>query len=307
MRGTGVMILSLNLVSVILLCGPVSQASEKNVDSTLSSKISKIKPGDRIRVSFDSRGAIQGRLANFSNDSLRFSDDSLIYSVPLTSVDRLWERGSATFKGTKIGAVTGSIAGLGFGTLLYVGTQGTDINATSAVFIVSPIVGAFVGGLFGTAIGSATSKWHLKYDRSKMSRPKSKRISGSVRLLLGYSKHTTYFGDYGFGGHVAYCIQITTNLAFGPELSYHKPRYYYAGGIVTYSLNMQPAPYIIVGGGTGVANYVDGKGIYSIGGGVNYRATPLISLIAEIRWHDIAAPRQSNFTNFRAGVAVNWR
>jgi hypothetical protein len=81
--------------------------------------------------------------------------------IPVTSIDTLWERRTAS----KTGALVGGLLGAGIGVL--VATQAVEKGETPPADYVGlfAIGGAVGGGLLGALVGRAFPKWHRLYTR----------------------------------------------------------------------------------------------------------------------------------------------
>jgi hypothetical protein len=81
--------------------------------------------------------------------------------IPVTSIDTLWERRTAS----RTGALVGGLLGAGIGVL--VATQAVEEGETPPVDYVGlfAIGGSVGGGLLGALVGRAFPKWHRVYTR----------------------------------------------------------------------------------------------------------------------------------------------
>jgi len=81
--------------------------------------------------------------------------------IPVTSIDTLWDRRTAS----KTGALVGGLLGAGIGVL--VATQAVEKGETPDADYVGlfAIGGAVGGGLLGALVGRAFPKWHRLYTR----------------------------------------------------------------------------------------------------------------------------------------------
>jgi hypothetical protein len=113
-----------------------------------------------IRVSSTGHARREARLLEHSATVIVLDLDPPL-RIPVTSIDTLWERRTAS----KTGALVGGLLGAGIGVL--VATQAVEKGETPPADYVGvfAIGGAVGGGLLGALVGRAFPKWHRLYTR----------------------------------------------------------------------------------------------------------------------------------------------
>ena len=113
-----------------------------------------------IRVSSPGQSRREGRLLERSTTEIVL-DLERPQRIPITSIDTLWERRTAS----KTGAWVGGLVGAGVGIL--VATQAVEKGETAPADYVGlfAIGGAVGGGLLGALAGRAFRRWHRLYTR----------------------------------------------------------------------------------------------------------------------------------------------
>jgi hypothetical protein len=113
-----------------------------------------------IRVSRTGHARREARLLEHSATEIVLDLDRPL-RIPVTSIDTLWDRRTAS----KTGALVGGLLGAGIGVL--VATQAVEKGETPpadwiGLFAIGGTVG---GGLLGALVGRAFPKWHRLYTR----------------------------------------------------------------------------------------------------------------------------------------------
>jgi hypothetical protein len=113
-----------------------------------------------IRVSRTGHARREARLLEHSATEIVLDLDRPL-RIPITSIDTLWDRRTAS----KTGALVGGLLGAGIGVL--VATQAVEKGETPpadwiGLFAIGGTVG---GGLLGALVGRAFPKWHRLYTR----------------------------------------------------------------------------------------------------------------------------------------------
>lgn len=113
-----------------------------------------------IRVSSTGHARREARLLEHSATEIVLDLDRPL-RIPVTSIDTLWDRRTAS----KTGALVGGLLGAGIGVL--VATQAVEKGETPPADYVGvfAIGGAVGGGLLGALVGRAFPKWHRLYTR----------------------------------------------------------------------------------------------------------------------------------------------
>jgi hypothetical protein len=113
-----------------------------------------------IRVSSTGQSRREGRLLEHSTTEIVL-DRERPQRIPITSIDTLWERRTAS----KTGAWVGGLVGAGVGIL--VATQAVEKGETAPADYVGlfAIGGAVGGGLLGALVGRAFPTWYRLYPR----------------------------------------------------------------------------------------------------------------------------------------------
>jgi hypothetical protein len=113
-----------------------------------------------IRVSRTGHARREARLLEHSATEIVLDLDRPL-RIPVTSIDTLWDRRTAS----KTGALVGGLLGAGIGVL--VATQAVEKGETppAAWIGLFAIGGTVGGGLLGALVGRAFPKWHRLYTR----------------------------------------------------------------------------------------------------------------------------------------------
>ena len=114
-----------------------------------------------IRVSSTGHARREARLLEYSATEIVLDLEPRPLRIPVTGIDTLWERRTAS----KTGALVGGLLGAGIGVL--VATQAVEKGETPPADYVGvfAIGGAVGGGLLGALVGLAFPKWHRLYTR----------------------------------------------------------------------------------------------------------------------------------------------
>jgi hypothetical protein len=113
-----------------------------------------------IRVSRTGHARREARLLEHSATEIVLDLDRPL-RIPITSIDTLWDRRTAS----KTGALVGGLLGAGIGVL--VATQAVEKGETPPADWIGLIAigGTGGGGLLGALVGRAFPKWHRLYPR----------------------------------------------------------------------------------------------------------------------------------------------
>jgi hypothetical protein len=113
-----------------------------------------------IRVSRTGHARREARLLEHSAIEIVLDLDRPL-RIPITSIDTLWDRRTAS----KTGALVGGLLGAGIGVL--VATQAVEKGETPPADWIGLIAigGTGGGGLLGALVGRAFPKWHRLYPR----------------------------------------------------------------------------------------------------------------------------------------------
>jgi hypothetical protein len=114
-----------------------------------------------IRVSSTGQARREARLLEHSTTEVVLDLEPQPLRIPVTSIDTLWERRTAS----KTGAWVGGLVGAGVGIL--VATQAVEKGETPPADYIGlfAIGGAVGGGLLGALVGRAFPKWQRLYTR----------------------------------------------------------------------------------------------------------------------------------------------
>ena len=114
-----------------------------------------------IRVSGNGHAHREARLLTHSGTEIVLDLDSRPVRTPLSAIDTLWERRSASRTGALVGGILGGVAGI------LVATQAVEEGENAPADYVGVLaVGGTVGGaLLGALLGRAFPKWHRLYPR----------------------------------------------------------------------------------------------------------------------------------------------
>jgi hypothetical protein len=114
-----------------------------------------------IRVSSTGHARREARLLEHSATEIVLDLEPRPLRIPVTGIDTLWERRTAS----KTGALVGGLLAAGIGVL--VATQAVEKGETPPADYVGvfAIGGAVGGGLLGALVGRAFPKWHRLYTR----------------------------------------------------------------------------------------------------------------------------------------------
>jgi hypothetical protein len=142
---------------VLLL--PASLAAQATLDSVAR----QLKPGQSVRLHSPTGQRVEGRFTVYYPDPPVLQLAMKDTTIPLAMIDSIWVRKT----GAKTGAIVGAVA-LGVPSALFWGalctglSEGEGCGQWGAVAGLT-MAGAGVGALLGAAIGSASSRWQLRY------------------------------------------------------------------------------------------------------------------------------------------------
>ncbi|MCK4573952.1 MAG: hypothetical protein KAU36_06255, partial [candidate division Zixibacteria bacterium] len=302
-----------------------------SVDQTeLTDALVRLKPGRLVRVFSEDRGTTEGLFSTSTRDTLYLTVDQSTIAYPTSAIDTLWALGRAVRKGATIGGIIGGLGGMALAGLWKSAGSGTDSEVGAGAFPLLGLAGAIAGGLVGTVVGSTQLKWHLKYKRTATASPDDTTVTvaptdrrstrtdspenprGSIAVFAEYSKRSTDFYGGSFGGHINFLTFVHRNIAIGPEIGIARVKIdeplswseskdlYYVAAVAKIAKNIALSPYLIGGVGTNIT--VDDLAVeYNFGGGFDSEVSPHISIMTEVRRHDIIAAGEPGFSNIKAG------
>ena len=183
-------------------------AATPAVPETAVAALSRLRPGQHVRVAATGSDTTEGRFVTIRDGQLVLDRAGFVgpspSSVPIESVRTAWVRGRGTKTGAIVGGVVGGLAG-GVLAGLFAGAS-CEVDSCSGDWLVAAGVGLAVGGaaaaLTGSLIGAASPRWHLVYSAASAGQgggppassvavgegaPRSDQI-GSASLRLGYTK-----------------------------------------------------------------------------------------------------------------------
>jgi hypothetical protein len=150
------------LPALLILCPALAAAQTPRTIPAQPSMFEVLSDSQWIRVYSTGHAPLEGRLLEHSATEIVLDREPRPLRIPLTSIDTLWERRTAS----KTGALIGGLVGAGVGVL--VATQTVEKGETpSADWVgIFAIGGATGGGLLGALAGRAFPKWQRLYTRS---------------------------------------------------------------------------------------------------------------------------------------------
>ena len=142
----------------LLMLLPVSLAAQTTLDSVAR----RLRPGQTVRLQLQTGQRAEGRFTVYQSDlsvvQLVMKDTTIAFAM----IDSLWVRTTGAKTGAIVGAVVvGVPSALFWGALCNVGGDG-ECGQWGTVAGLT-VAGAGVGALLGAAIGSASSRWQLRY------------------------------------------------------------------------------------------------------------------------------------------------
>jgi hypothetical protein len=151
------------LIPALILL-PASLAAQATLDSVAR----QLKPGQSVRLQSQTGQRVQGRFAVYHPDPPAVQLAMRDTTIPLALIDSIWVRKT----GAKTGAIVGAVAvgvpsALFWGALCNLAGDG-ECRQWGAVAGLT-VAGAGVGALLGAAIGSAASRWQLRYGSPRVS------------------------------------------------------------------------------------------------------------------------------------------
>lgn len=151
----------LRLLSLLLFLPPVSAAQTPQPVPAQPPLLEELSDSQWIRVSGSGQQRREARLLEHSTTEIVLDLEPRPLRMPVTSIDTLWERRSAS----KTGAVIGGLVGAAVGVL--VATQAVEKGETAPADYVAlfAIGGGAGGGLLGALVGLAVPRWHRLYTR----------------------------------------------------------------------------------------------------------------------------------------------
>jgi len=130
-------------VALLVLGSAASLSAQTALDTVLS----RVRPGQMIRVSTRDQGRVEARFG--SRD------------IAATSIDSLWVRGRSTGTGAIVGGLT--LGAIAFAIVSGACSPGADCSGVEGP--AAAAVGLAGGALVGALIGSTMPSWKLRYAR----------------------------------------------------------------------------------------------------------------------------------------------
>ena len=148
------------LLSLLIVLPSLAVAQTPQPIPAQPSMFEVLSDSQWIRVSGARHPRHEARLLEHSATEIVLDLDRPL-RIPVTSIDTLWDRRTAS----KTGALVGGLLGAGIGVL--VATQAVEKGETPPADYVGvfAIGGAVGGGLLGALVGRAFPKWHRLYTR----------------------------------------------------------------------------------------------------------------------------------------------
>jgi len=148
------------LLSLLIVLPSLAVAQTPQPIPAQPSMFEVLSDSQWIRVSRAGHARGEARLLEHSATEIVLDLDRPL-RIPVTSIDTLWDRRTAS----KTGALVGGLLGSGIGVL--VATQAVEKGETPPADYVGvfAIGGAVGGGLLGALVGRAFPKWHRLYTR----------------------------------------------------------------------------------------------------------------------------------------------
>jgi len=192
----------------VSLSAPPGTAATPAVPETAAAALSRLRPGQHVRVAATGSDTIEGRFVTIRDGHLVLDRTGFVgsssSSVPIESVRTAWVRGRGTKTGAVVGGVVGGLAG---GVLVgFASGASCEVDSCRDDWLVAAVIGLAVGGaagaLTGSLIGAASPRWRVVYAAGSAGQsgappassvavgersPRSDRI-GSASLHLGYAK-----------------------------------------------------------------------------------------------------------------------
>ncbi len=311
------LIMALLAVIMVALGGAVVAQDSQNEEPQKT--VAAIGANSKIKVCDIDTSTITGSLLKYTDDSLWMVNEAGQAGVAMQRIDRLWKRGRSTLRGATVGAVAGALA------LGYLGYQANEEKAPSekfsntALYFGFPLIGAIVGGLTGTGVGSLTPRWHLKYQRptETLKPPDEKAVLRKGTITIGSGPRIVTDSelerlDWGYGWQLSYLFHIGRSIALGPEVHAFTARltanplrsstHWLWGGVVRVAFGTEIRPYLIAGASSDEDDYF----AYSVGGGASYDKWLPFHPSLEMRWFGARSEWLSDSFNIRFGVAVSY-
>jgi hypothetical protein len=142
----------------LLILLPVSLAAQATLDTVAR----RLRPGQTVRLHSQTGQRAEGRFTVYQSDppvvQLAMSDTT----IPFAMIDSLWVRTTGAKTGAIVGAViVGVPSALFWGALCNLAGDGECRQWGTVAGLT--VAGAGVGAVLGAAIGSASSRWQLRY------------------------------------------------------------------------------------------------------------------------------------------------
>ena len=143
----------------LLMLLPASLAAQSSLDDA----IGRLKPGQTVRLHSQTGQRAEGRFSVYETDSsvvqLAMRDTTIRFAM----VDSLWVRKTGAKTGALIGAVVVGVPSALFWGALCSMDGGSISSECGGAVVGLTVAGAGVGALLGAAIGSAATRWQLRY------------------------------------------------------------------------------------------------------------------------------------------------
>lgn len=138
---------------------PVSLAAQTTLDSVAQ----RLRPGQTVRLHSQTGQRAEGRFTAYQSDPMVVQLTVRDTTIRFAMIDSLWVRTTGAKTGAIVGAVVvGVPSALFWGSLCSGLSEGNGCQEWGTVAGLT-VAGAGVGALLGAAIGSASSRWQLRY------------------------------------------------------------------------------------------------------------------------------------------------
>jgi hypothetical protein len=161
-------LLSLVVLSVAGAPAQSQRTTPNSSDAARVAALGRIRPGRTVRVAAETV-RLQGVLLELTRDSMVLGGETERHKIATNEVEMVWERGSRTGTGAKVGLAIGGIAFGAIGLYLNQELCGPLANCHDAAPVGAALGGAVVGGVAGAVggglIGLLIPAWHLRFPR----------------------------------------------------------------------------------------------------------------------------------------------
>jgi len=119
-----------------------------------------LRAGRTIRISGPEIGTLTGPVAGVRDGALWLGAEPAARKVPLAGIDSVWVTRGHAATGAIVGALIGAVVGVTVmsGKTCQLGDSGCLVGRSAALTVIM-----LSGTLLGTAIGSETKSWQLRY------------------------------------------------------------------------------------------------------------------------------------------------